>query len=399
MKGSKVIATVIAVMLLSVMIPTVMGAPITDEAISDSEQKIDHMQFTDKPVKIFTNESSNSFSSKLSKYTSNVEKVDDLLEISNTLSADTMIVFDNDWISDKDVTTIEKNVDKLIKNGNPVVIIDSDPQLLLETGRDLGFTSFADSAQVYAMWYSPQTGAQSCCSIGGYADNAEAIAAAYEWANETILLNSTTSASEDLGPAHDSFFSEVCGDYGVMSSRTTYHKILGDNDPNRDYYLAHYRFEANPNDNHSKATMDINCDVDKNNSNQILFTYYPQTTVGTTTVGADISAALEASGSGFSAGISVGANWSYSVPDVIVRNGSDLASNYYHVWHDINECTNSGYDTTLVEPGMVIRVDSNLGECHNEDTYKVQFCDVVIHGKWHNNFKDFTKTISVDIYE
>lgn len=402
MKGSKIIATAIALMMLSVMIPTVMGAPISDE--TDGIQEANSIQFTDKPLKIFVSDNNqNSFSSKLDKYTSKVEKVDELSELSSIVSSETMVVIDKDWASTTDVALVEKNVDRLVKNGNPVIVIDSSPELLIETGKDLGFTSFSNNAQVYAMWYSPQTGAQSCCSISGYDNVEDAITAAYKWADQAVLSSSTTSSisssSGELGPAKDSFFHQVCGDYGEMSSRTTYHKILGDNDPNRDYYVVHYRFEADPYNNNSKNTMDISCDVDKDYANQKLFSYYPQTTAGTTTVGADLGASLEVSGSGFSAGVNVGVNWSYSFPDVVVRNGSNLGSNFFHVWHDINECTNSGYDTIMVEPGIVIRVDSNLGECHNEDVYKTQFCKVVIHGAWHNNFKDFYNTQTVSIYD
>ena len=138
--------------------------------------------------------------------------------------------------------------------------------------------------------------------------------------------------------------------------------------------------------------MRISCDVDDPNksygSNQILFTYSPQTTVGTTTVGLDIGAELGYSG-GFTGSVNVGSNWSYSYSDVTVRNNSDIGLNDFNVWHDINECTNSGYDPVMVEPGIVIRVGSNLGECHNYDHYKVQFCKVVLHGTWHNSFTDF----------
>lgn len=174
-------------MMLSVMIPTVMGAPISNE--TDGIQEANSIQFTDKPLKIFVSDNNqNSFSSKLDKYTSKVEKVDELSELSSIVSSETMVVIDKDWASTTDVALVEKNVDRLVKNGNPVIVIDSSPELLIETGKDLGFTSFSNNAQVYAMWYSPQTGAQSCCSISGYDNVEDAITAAYKWADQAVLL-------------------------------------------------------------------------------------------------------------------------------------------------------------------------------------------------------------------
>ena len=181
-----------------------------------------------------------------------------------------------------------------------------------------------------------------------------------------------------------------------MASKTTYHKLLGDNDPNNDYYLAHYRFSATPLDGHSKSKMHISNNVSMTSdgypSERTLYEYKPTTTSGTTTVGADLGAALEWSGK-FSAGVNIGINWSHSYSDVTVIDKSLPGSEYFRLNYDIDECTNAGYNTLTVEPGIIIcsPVNSNgSSSCDVTDLYLAEFCDVVWHGKWHNNFTEET---------
>ncbi len=133
---------------------------------------------------------------------------------------------------------------------------------------------------------------------------------------------------------------------------------------------------------------DVSSTSDSRPSGLTLYAYAPTTTAGTTTVGRDLGVSLEKSDK-FSIGVNVGASWSHSYPDVTVLDQSLPGREYFKLFYDINECTNSGYNTLTIEPGKIIcsPVGSNgRSWCDTHDVYTVEFCDVVIHGIWHNNF-------------
>ncbi len=77
---------------------------------------------------------------------------------------------------------------------------------------------------------------------------------------------------------------------------------------------------------------------------------------------------------------------------------SDLDYEICDVWYDINECTNSGYNTLVVEPGLVASVHNvNGGAYRVIENYNSQFCNVVIQGMWHNTFTNYSFPLNVVI--
>lgn len=67
----------------------------------------------------------------------------------------------------------------------------------------------------------------------------------------------------------------------------------------------------------------------------------------------------------------------------VVKNYTSVVDNILDIDHDIDESTNVGKTTCVVEPGKLIRIDQS-SDYVGVDTYKAQFCHKGIIG-----FKDY----------
>ena len=404
MKYGKIFALVTAILMISVTAPLVSAELTDNDSMLKGEYASEINVHKDIQTNIFTSNYQESISSSLNKYTTKISSSSDLLDLESISSTEAMVVIDESWTLNKNQTTIEDNINILVKRGNPVVIIGESPELLMKSGRDVGFTGFSEEAQIYTMIHSPDTGAVTCISVSGdeTMSTSELLARTYQMVSEA-LDDDVGAPVGNLSEPYKTYFEKTTSK-GIMASKTTYHKLLGDNDPNYEYYLAHYRFSATPLDGHSKSKMYISNNVsvtsDGYPSGQTLYAYKPTTTAGTTTVGADLGASLEWSGK-FSAGVNIGINWSHSYSDVTVVDRSLPGSEYFRLRYDINECTNAGYNTLTVEPGIIIASPVNSdgrSSCDTIDQYIAEFCDVVMHGRWHNNFTEETSFQLVSFY-
>ncbi len=181
-----------------------------------------------------------------------------------------------------------------------------------------------------------------------------------------------------------------CENYGFMSCATAYFK-LDQNVTNDTIYLVSYDLYALPSSGHSKSEMNVYCKVDSNSTfgrYQSLISTSPETTHGQSNF--DVSLDPEI------AGISAYVSWSYTEKDVKIDNKSNLNTNTIEINHNIDERKIVGSKGYHILPGALIKVSSEgNGGYYGTDIYSTKFCDVVISGLWHNNFKMYQMPVEV----
>lgn len=368
-----------ALMMLCMLIPCMNGLDANES----------QYQIADKPVTVVGFQSAD-VPNALMQYSGNVE-------ISNEIDVNDELNIVNGEMLVENQTMIS-NVVQAIIDGNPTAIIGGNYEPLIIAGQTLGMNISVPNMQAYGMYYDINTDTQYIYSVSGFTNETEI-------ATEIYALMNTSSAEsneilEGVGGSTIYSFSHECGDFGKINGRTEY-CVLEDTSDNYNFYMAHYRLQGIVYDGHSKSLLGVISDVDADSTYgqyQTLLEYGPTTSSGTTTVE-------------FSAGVTAGydgaptvtadfqASWSYSLSDTSSIDHSDFETNYFNIDYDINECTNSGYNTLLVEPGLVSSVSmSGDGNYHVTDIYKAQFCNVVIHGAWHNTFTNFTYPVDVVMY-
>lgn len=355
--------------------------------VTDAENEV-HVE--ENPVVIIGCPSAGAISEALNSYTN-------VISISNDVAIEDNVMYMVNGDSLYENPTIADDLTQAAYNGNPVVIIGNNYDPLVVVGESLGMNMFMPDMQAYGIHYDVESNTEYVYAVAGFSDENGAIAEMYR------LMNTPQSNSNDVLEGVSGFriytFTYACDDFGKISSRTEY-SVIEDTSDDYNFYLAHYKLQGIPNGGHSKSMLGVEADVNADSTYgqyQTLLDYGPTTSSGTTTVG-------------FSAGIGAGyepltvtagfqASWSYALDDVFSIDRSDFEGNYFNVDYDINECTPAGYNTLLVQPGLVASAsESGDGNYHVVDHYRAQFCNVVLHGAWHNDFRNYSHPVEVVIY-
>ena len=192
-------------------------------------------------------------------------------------------------------------------------------------------------------------------------NNAEEIAT--EWIQSK--MNETSGLSADsYGDVVVSEGWRYCQDTTKLNVSTVYEKLGEGN--GKKFYAVKYGLQSVPTTDYRTADMTISCDVKHLNSIQDLISYAPTTTSGTSSV--SVSLSLSASDSGVSGGVSK--SWGYSVQDVMVNDRSDLSTDHFETFHDIDEDKNIGTVTYMINPGMLVSVSAG-SQYYSEDNYQI----------------------------
>ncbi|NOZ88420.1 MAG: hypothetical protein GXO15_00655 [Crenarchaeota archaeon] len=148
--------------------------------------------------------------------------------------------------------------------------------------------------------------------------------------------------------------------YGQLSIRD----IVDDlNDINPNYHWRYYRFKSQIipgailyNSGWRNAAIVSEIDVDYYTPLGFLSDYDPTTTAGTTSVSVTLSVSASGDRDGISPGVSLAVSWTYSIPDVVVRDLSDFSQEMAKWIHYINPAALVGVSTYLAEPGAIFRL-------------------------------------------
>ena len=298
-------------------------------------------------------------------------------------------------------TNIVDSISHAILDGNPVALIGGNYSIISDLGREFGGFSGHEGAQAYGMKYVESSDILYLYKVYDMESESDIISTMYDMMclKETFVKSNNNSRNTIPGPSEGSVISMVsksCGNFGTMNIRTLYEPI-SENVEGYNYFLVHYDLQAVCNSGYSKRYMTITSDIDSDSTYgnyQHLLDYGPTTTSGTSTVEVGISTTIGTGG----ASISQNQSWSYSILDVTVTDLSDYSEEFFKLRHTINECTDSGYNTLKVEPGLMAVVDCDGdGQYHIEEEYYVQFCKIVIKNLWHNTFTNFYQYDSITI--
>ena len=280
-------------------------------------------------------------------------------------------------------------IGEIIQRGIPIIMLNLLPDMVQTIHDCVGFITYNENSELTGMWLHDNL-------LGSYnVYDYDSKALALSGICELMMEETGLEAPEGASLAYFDKFTKICGDFGKFNVRTYYYQITDTRDQN-DFYLTHYTIQGICNDGYSKSLLGVRSNLESTTTwPQELVDYGPTTAPGTTTVGFDAGVTA-----GYSSGPTVtpgfNVSWSHSYSDVDVIDDCDFDYNLFEIKYDINECTNSGYHTLKVEPGSVEATPDGFGY-YADETYMAQFCHVVMHGFWHNNFTDFTQHQTVMI--
>ncbi len=372
-----------ALMVLCMLVPCINGI--------DADVEVEQVYVEDKPITVVGYQTTDEVVKTLNKYS-------DLVEVSDNISIDNgCYLIDSDAVMHGSIEYGE--IEQAVYNGTPVAVVGGGYEVVTAIGKTLGFNATSADMQAYGIRYDPEADVQYVYSVSGFETEAEVALEMYS------LMNTVYSADveilEGVGGAKVYEHTENCGSFGKVNISTAYYAIEDSSD-NYNFYMAHYKIQGIANGGHSKSLLGVSSDVSSDptyGKYQRICDYGPTTESGSSSVSFNAGATVGYDGK---PSVTVGfeASWSHSYNDVTSVDGSDLETEHFEVNYDINECTNSGYNTLMVEPGLVVAVGTDGdGAYHAVDNYKAQFCNVVIHGHWHNTFTNFSFPIEVEILQ
>lgn len=297
--------------------------------------------------------------------TDNLSKIDivniystdtDIKQIVEDISPNEILAVDSSTLSEFSINE-GATVKEALYNGIPLVISGDSTSLMTIKGMSLVMNENADATAVYC---DPVTKVIYYLSVESE-NNAEEMAT--EWIQSKI--NETSGLSADsYGDVVVSEGWRYCQDTTKLNVSTVYEKLGEGN--GKKFYAVKYGLQSVPTTNYRTADMTISCDVKHLNSIQDLISYAPTTTSGTSSV--SVSLSLSASDSGVSGGVSK--SWGYSVQDVMVNDRSDLSTDHFETFHDIDEDKNIGTVTYMINPGMLVSVSAG-SQYYSEDNYQI----------------------------
>ena len=280
----------------------------------------------------------------------------DIKQIVEDISPNEILAIDSSTLSEFSINE-GATVKEALYNGIPLVISGDSTSLMTIKGMSLVMNENADATAVYC---DPVTKVIYYLSVESE-NNAEEIAT--EWIQSK--MNETSGLSADsYGDVVVSEGWRYCQDTTKLNVSTVYEKLGEGN--GKKFYAVKYGLQSVPTTDYRTADMTISCDVKHLNSIQDLISYAPTTTSGTSSV--SVSLSLSASDSGVSGGVSK--SWGYSVQDVMVNDRSDLSTDHFETFHDIDEDKNIGTVTYMINPGMLVSVSAG-SQYYSEDNYQI----------------------------
>ncbi|MDR3283318.1 MAG: hypothetical protein LBS92_06935 [Candidatus Methanoplasma sp.] len=292
-----------------------------------------------------------------------------------------VVVVDGSWVKSLDSKYVAKSIKALTEASHPVLLLDESPEIL--TNNIAVSHAFTTVAEVYGFFYDNNTGVSYCNSVTG-ADLNDSLSKQYVWAKGKsdaylaagVTPTITNSGSEVWVLKVHCTASANTGNFGELNV-STYYYALQENDTSGNYIMTMYQLQGDPFEATSSwdnwiAVADMYTDTTLSYGSPTLLTYAPLSTGGSSTVGINLS--ISAGTTGING--TVGASWSYTIPDVVIHNQSNYSQKKFDIWHDFNENGVNKTDTHEVRPGKISKsAEVSTGSImYNEiDHYAVQF--------------------------
>ena len=261
------------------------------------------------------------------------------------------------------------------------VIMAVSVEPLYEIGKEMGMIVSTDDIQAYGMYYNEEKDIQYTYFAAGFDDNSSAIAEVRAGLTPGIVgdIEDGANGTKVCG------YSYQCGDYGKISARNTY--SLESEGLGKKYYLTKYQIQGIPNEDRSKSKMGIGIKLDNEGAPLTLESYGPTTSSGADHV--DISVTTSPT--------PITVSWGRDLPDVSVIDNSDFSQNIFEINYDINEKSNSGKETLMVQPGLVASSEYEDGRYEIIEKLTIEFCKKKLFGLYYGDYQTFTCLVTISL--
>ncbi len=301
------------------------------------------------------------------------------MALNQNISSKTNLVFMTENWSQQNQNIVTDTIDSVVKSGFTIAILDKDidwDSLDVSTIREKNavITCVRTTENGYSFY-------NVTCE-----DQDVAIQKTLDWMDSEVNSVASDIPRGEIGSEYLSKSDFESVTYGWTSVRTTYYKLV-DTNTTRDYYAGHYFVSMQPNEGSYNSGLDV-----KSDSNGNILQYGPHTTSDESTYSVNLEVNSGLLGTTFTAG----ASWSYTLPDIVVRDYTSVVNSILDVRHDISEDKMVGYTTCTVEPGQLVYVEEGEGY-YSTDTYKVQYCHHHgIFGYWQYDDRSVELIVAID---
>ena len=273
-----------------------------------------------------------------------------------------------------------QTLETMLADKCPVIIAESTG-LLYDISEEIGMAVSADNIQVYGLYYNEEKDIQYTYFAAGFDNELDAIEEVRAGMDPAIFgeIENGVNGTKVCG------YSFQCGDYGKISARNTY--SLESEGFGKKYYLTKYQIQGIPNADKSKSKMGLGIKLDNEGAPQTLESYGPTTSSGADHVNITVSTSPTP----------ISVSWGTDIPDVSVIDNSDFGQNIFEINYDINERSNSGKETLLVQPGLVASSEFEDGRYEITEMLTAEFCKKKLFGLYYGDYQTFTCFVIISL--
>jgi len=383
-----------------------MGGSESPIALSSEYEK----EFTNRNVVVFSDDILFSeIENDLTDSTHNINKKSNI----NDIGTGDIAVISESWIYLNDQQKINRSIETAIRSGIPLIFVGNDSYLYNNFAKKLGAIGYSENESVYCIYV--KDGVNFTNSIVGYNEE-KAIQLAYSWADAALSDDQynaiwnfswlgdksyleTPPESEPMpetlgalvtpswGLISLSSTTKNCSPHGNLVINASTYKLMDFNDGNK-YYAVHYRQLGEPDYDNGYRLADIYLE---GNPVTYFYDHGPATTSGSTTVSVSMGSSIGITGP--TVGATIG--WSYTKPDVMITNGSQISTQKVNIWHDVDEskAVAKGY---VAEPGITVKIPNTTTNFTHSLTHKVQMCKNGLLGT-HWSFSTYSTVMAINL--
>jgi len=343
--------------------------------------------------------------------TSNITPISDVAILSSIKAGDGVLFVDGQWLQTTSFSIVATEIQPLILEGIPVIVIANSPELLKTA------TAGFNISQVYptnvpliacGLKYYPQTGQSIGLAISGSPTNSSQISkattGAYQWSSQFLTNTVPQQMANQVSPMDNApywwmgfelyYYSyDEFAPYGELNFFNQYYILENSGWPNYNFYSCHYDFESVPGDEsfgNNELTEWMANEYEANyvtgHSADLLIGASPTSNSGGSQT---VSVSLSAEGPALA--------WQYNIPDVTESWMGDLSEQMAAWAHQVNigNC-GSAENTFDVNPGWTTQVPSSEKYGSVYDIYEIGWghWNWYIPGIWGYWVEDYQATVT-----
>ena len=312
-------------------------------------------------------------------------------------SPGSVFIFDYSWIDDNSSKTISDTILNSLNSHFPTIIINCDKY---EQIRVINKVSGITQNEQIHCGFMDYNGITYEYSIGSEYSEFEALELAYRWViyvmetymhtfdevelNDNVNIEQLESSSNENTPYWSligviSYSEKLFSDRGSFALTIEVSQLMNFDYNDKDYFQLHYFLYGTANESGGYRLSEISLSYSLPYGTN-LYGHGPTNTAGSSnsTVSVDIGGG--GSSSGFDLSGIISASWSYTIPDVVVNNKSEIVNNIVDITHDIDENKNVG-KAYCAEPGVLLSIDREIDSSYVSYTHMENYYIRTCHHK------------------